>query len=295
MFSIVSAGAALGSVGEKRSSTNPSSEKGIFMLKHVFLYATAVIVLTGCVSMTPQVTSKSEAVAKASLNDMGKSGRRLELPSMNTGTGAHDFYSLFALLPPNGPAKYGIGIAAANKFSTTDATLSLNGEGPLKLEGSQDVSLLLVVKVNYLEGIFDRAQLEKAVTAGGHFQLASSKGSLDFNVPGWMFASLLEAADQHDSQRRYDLSVRARAAALARAREAYVRARPEMADDIKAALLQGKLMVGMIPEEADAAWGTPEKVDDLNTPNGMTQFRTYSRGVVFFVHGKLASWQTFPQ
>src|SRR5712692_8811797 len=88
----------------------------------------AIIVALPCIAgVQPPPTSKADAVNRATASYRG-----IEVPAAKTGTGPHDFYSLFARLPIVTETIYGIGIATNNKVSQDDAQVVAEGLGTLK-------------------------------------------------------------------------------------------------------------------------------------------------------------------
>jgi hypothetical protein len=240
-------------------------------------------------------TSKSDAVGRAATryNFDLSGGQRVELPASSTGTGRHDFYSLFARLPIIKDAVYGIGIAADRKLSFRDARVTAEGIGTLKVDVRQQLPAGFGNKVDYVEATFTREVLERASTTGMTVHITNSKGSWQFTAPSWMFAALIEAADQEDIHRQFHAADVRRKQVEEQRRKSYTEEHPELSERIRRAILEGKLVLGMSAEEARAAWGAPSRVN--KTVNAYTVSEQWVYGdddYVYFENGKINSWQS---
>ena len=88
-------------------------------------------------------------------------------------------------------------------------------------------------------------------------------------------------------------------------RQAYVAAHPTLDTDIKWAILEGKVGVGMTPEQVIASWGRPHDINRNVGSWGVNEQWVYgymkfygsgARGFVsthylYFENGRLTSWQ----
>lgn len=239
-------------------------------------------------------TSKGDAVSRAAVryNFDLSGGQRVELPASSTGTGRHDFYSLFARLPIIRDAVYGIGVAADKKLSYRDARVTAEGVGTLKVDIRQQLPAGFGNKVDYMEATFTREVLEKASATGMTVRITNSKGSLQFTVPSWMFAALIEAADQEDIHRRFRAAEVKRKQVAEQRRKLYTEEHPELSDRIREAILGGNLVLGMSAEEARAAWGAPSRVNKTVNAYTVSEQWVYGDTYVYFENGKLNSWQS---
>lgn len=244
-------------------------------------------VFTGCALVPPPATSQRDAVTRARIvNGLGDT--TLELPASKTGTGAHDFYSLFATFPSESEAIYGISIATSKKFASVDSQVVADGLGTLKVERRQTQLAGLVNSVN---ATFTREFLEKAAASGANLKLTSSGKSLEFSVPNWMFAALCQAADKSDWRREYEQKDLAEQLARQQRREDYVKARTDLPQQTKDAILQGTIILGMSSEDARASWGQPERVNRTVGSFGVHEQWIYGNTYLYFDDGVLRSWQ----
>ncbi|NGO40424.1 hypothetical protein G4L39_13635 [Limisphaera ngatamarikiensis] len=269
-------------------------------MKRMIVVVGIVSLLSGCAVVPPPVMSKSDAVARARVvySPSLCSGPRYELPANTTGTGPHDFYNLFARLPMGADAIYGISIATVGKLSHADAEVGVQGGAKLKVEGRQQLSAGLGKKVEYVEATFSREFLERAALEGARLQVTSSRGAIDFTVPDWMFAALLEVADAHDYHRRFDRELREKRQARQQIRDLYeqirhlyVKAHPELSERIKSAVLEGSIIIGMSSDDVRASWGDPDKVNRTVGTFGVHEQWIYGDTYLYFEDGVLKSWQ----
>ena len=155
----------------------------ILPVKELLLVSVAVGFALCCFAEIPApAVSKSDAVTRAAVTYAPFGLRqRVELPASSTGTGAHDFYSLFAAWPFSGETVYGIGIAADKKFFYKDAIVTVEGREQVRVALRQELPAGFGRKVNYLGVTFasqfvpacpanwsrrSRAQEEAMATAG---------------------------------------------------------------------------------------------------------------------------------
>jgi hypothetical protein len=245
--------------------------------------------LCGC-SVTPKATSTSrpptaraDAIAKARL-DLNYDGtnqiRRLELPAQKTGTGLHDFYSLFARFKRGTNAVYGVGISTAKKLAYTDTQVTADGAGPLMVEARREFPAPLGNKLDFVQAVFTRNFLERSATNGARLQVTNGGGSLEFSIPHWMFAALLEASDENDWER----TARER-------REHHVALHPELPQRTKDAVLNGQIILRMSAEDARASWGEPKNINRTVSTSGVHEQWVYGNTYVYFEDGVLTSWQ----
>jgi hypothetical protein len=261
----------------------------------LLLVGVAAVLLAGCVAVTPTppVLSKGDAVARARVvygAGLATGGSRLELPANNTGTGPHDFYNLFARFPIGSDAVYGVSIATATNLAHTNTEVTAGELGKLEVEGQQQLTVR-GNKVEYVEATFDRAFLDKAGNKGAKIQITSSSGSITFNVPDWMFAALIEAADQNDIVGTLHRDERKREQERQQIRSAYVQAHPERPEKIKTAIADGKIILGMSADDTRASWGQPDKVNRTVTAGGVSEQWVYGDTYVYFEDSILTSWQ----
>jgi hypothetical protein len=290
-------------------SFDPKYQADSFMKKILSCVFVAGL-LAGCATVPPPTLSKGDAIARARLvYSPGASDKRLELPANNTGTGPHDFYNLSAFLPSGSNATYAINIAAAKKFSCSDAQVVADGLGPLGVEVRQELPARLGIKINYVQAIISREQLYKAATTGAKLQLTSSGGSLGFTVPDWMFAALLETADKNDWHRKFEeqkeqarqqsearlrqleVDIQTKEQERQNRRELYVKEHPEVSQRIKDAVLKGSIILGMSSDAARAAWGEPKRVNRTVNARGVSEQWVYGDTYVYFDDNILTSWQ----
>lgn len=240
------------------------------------------------------VNSKADAVAQAKLNlgPLSAGGLRYELPAAPTGTGPHDFYSLFTKLSFGASgAVYGIGVATDRKqMSSKDAQFSAGDGNPLNIELRQQLPAR-GHKIEYIEAKFDRRFLERAAANGTRFSLRSSRGSMQFAVPNWMFGALLEVADEHDFKKKTERAAQAKREAAQQRRQSYLDAHPETTERIKEAITTGTLALGMSDQQARASWGAPEKINRTVNVQGVHEQWIYESTYVYFDDGVLTSWQ----
>lgn len=78
-------------------------------------------------------------------------------------------------------------------------------------------------------------------------------------------------------------------------RQEFVRRHPEWPDEIKQAILKGKVRIGMTKEQARAAWGEPTKVNRTVTQSGVHGQWVYNcvgaLSFLYFENDILTSWQ----
>lgn len=234
--------------------------------------------------------SKSDAVARVRVvnsPDVNPLGSRYELPATTTGTGPHDFYNLFVRIRLRSNAVYGISIASSDKLSHTDAEVAVESGAKLSVEDRQQLSAGRGNKVDYVEATFSREFLEHASSKGSHLRVTSSDGSIEFTVPDWMFAALVEVADEHDYHRRFEREREERQ----QARQDYVKAHPELPERTKSAILKGSIIIGMSAEDARTSWGDPDKVNRTVSAFGVHEQWIYGNTYAYFEDGVLKSWQ----
>jgi hypothetical protein len=245
---------------------------------------------TCCLAGNVLPVSKSDAVARATIT-YAPAGllQRVELPVSPTGTGPHDFYSLFANWPLAGDVVYGVGIAGDKKLFYKDAVVTADGPEHLSVGARVQFPAGLGNKVNYIGVTFMRGTLEKLAVTGTRLHVRSSKGSLEFTIPGWMFSALIEAADAKD----YGRAAEARREQRRKdAREAYLEAHPELPERIKKAISAEKIVLGMSAQDTRASWGAPSKVNKTVNMNGVSEQWVYGDTYVYFQNGTLTSWQS---
>jgi hypothetical protein len=206
-----------------------------------------IVALCGCVAATPPKT-KQEAVTRSTHRD-----GEIELPANRTGTGAHDFYSLFANLN-NNPATYGIAISASKRVSDSDTAVSVDRFGLLKIAKRQTA---LGGLVHVVQAEFSREQIEQAALSGVEMSVVNSKTAMKFTVPDWVFAALIQSADAHDYSRKWKLEREADKAAATRRRESYAANHADVAESVRELVLAGKIQIGMPMEAVEASWGKP--------------------------------------
>ena len=249
--------------------------------------------LSSCAVVPPPATSKSDAIARVRVvrgEDLS-SGSLYELPANSTGTGPHDFYSLFVRIPVGANAVYGISIATGGKLSSVDAQVAATNGIKFKVEGRQRLSAGLGNKIDCVQATFDRDFLNRAASEGTRLQVTSSRGSIEFTIDDWMFAALLQVADEHDYHRRFARERKEEQEAQQQRRELYVQAHPELADRVKSAVLKGNITLGLSCDDTRASWGAPTKIHRTVGTYGVHEQWIYGDTYIYFENGILTSWQ----
>lgn len=125
--------------------------------------------------------------------------QRWDLPAQKTGTGAHDFYSLGAIVGDD-PAKYYICVASSKKIDLSDVTATLEGEAIAI--GEKQTTKALLGKADTVMVYPTRAQMMKGVIYGMQIKLVSKRGGMEFSIPDKQVIAILGAADKDDRHKQ---------------------------------------------------------------------------------------------
>jgi len=98
-----------------------------------------------------------------------------------------------------------------------------------------------------------------------------------------------------ESQKRmqeWDLEFEKRIAHDTEERETYVSKHPDLSENIKNAILNCRLCIGMTKDEVYLCWGTPSDTNRTVSASGTHEQLVYKkRGYVYMENGILTSWQ----
>lgn len=79
--------------------------------------------------------------------------------------------------------------------------------------------------------------------------------------------------------------------AKAKRRKDYLAAHPELKIEVKEAILNGEVLIGMTAEQVTAAIGAPKRTEILKNTNGLHEQWVYSSSYLYFDNGVLTSLQ----
>ncbi|HEY1173970.1 MAG TPA: hypothetical protein VGH19_21575 [Verrucomicrobiae bacterium] len=232
-------------------------------MKTFCLLAVVVVGLCGCSTKHAAVISRNEALTLADVDyapNRPSGAVRLQLPSGSTGTGHADYYTLFAQYHRGKSIVYGLGIATSPRAVDAGSSVIVNGLGALTMNAYARPPASLDKKMNYTEVFFDKDFVEQSATTGRFFTLTSERGTHEFQVPDWMFAALIESLERRLPEMRTKSFNVMEAMNRQQLQRNHVNSATDMPDDMREAILDGFVMVGMTYADVRASWGDPEMV-----------------------------------
>ncbi len=263
-------------------------------MKGFWLLVVVAALGCGCSSTPPVVSSKTQALklAEVDYRPRIKDGAvRLELPENSMGTGPHDVYHLFAQYHDGAPITYGLSIAMSARHGDEETAVLVNGLGELNPPGQVAAPLLLGKNRSYLEVSFNREFVEESAVAGRYFTLRSSRGTFEFPVPDWMFAALLEGLERRLPDLRKKSYNLPEVTTRDQIQERYVHSHPELAENIREAVLRGEVAMGMKRADVRASWGEAEMVMRGQDKAGGFEIWRFPHGRLMLEDGVVTVWR----
>lgn len=224
------------------------------LIKDVGLASGALVLLAGCATTAPGPTFTNDAPRYHSTETRvvthpgGLGTRRVMTPSL-TGTGATDYYNLFARLEGTSPAAYGISFASQTRFSHLEAQVTSSVPEPVHVI-TREEARMHGNTVRIIEAEFDFAFMLKAYEGGSDFQIITPEKTFSFHVPEWVFLKV--AGDTIDN----DVDGR---------RRRYVESTPGLSPEFQRLILDGRITEGMTLDDVRAAWGGPTTTDRVRS------------------------------